>query len=181
MSRFLLPLGIFLVIATFLAVGLGLNPREIPSPLIDRPAPVFRLPDLHAADRVVDVAELKGRVWLLNVWGTWCPNCHLEHPVLMRLASQLPDASGGIVGLNWKDNSAEARRLLMRTGNPYRQVAVDQAGHAAIDWGVYGAPETFVVDASGTVRYKFIGPLSDAIVAEEIMPLVSRLMAPVQG
>jgi len=125
MARYLLPLGIFAVIAAFLAVGLGLNPREIPSPLIDRPAPGFRLPDLHAKDQMVDVSELKGRVWLLNVWGTWCPNCHVEHPVLLRLAEQLPDTTGGIVGLNWKDDSTEARRWLAQTGNPYKQIAVD--------------------------------------------------------
>ncbi|MGE4659701.1 MAG: DsbE family thiol:disulfide interchange protein [Arenicellales bacterium] len=170
--RFLAPLLIFIVVAVFLAVGLKLDPREVPSPLIDKPAPQFELPRLLQMGGVVSTADLRGEVWLLNVWASWCVACRVEHPLLNDLAAKRLIR---IVGLNYKDAPADARTWLREFGNPYDIIAVDRQGEAGIDWGVYGVPETFVIDRSGVIRYKHIGPLDAKVLNETIVPLVRQL------
>lgn len=160
-----------LLIAVF-AIGLRLNPSEIPSPLIDQLAPAFSLPDLHTPDRLVTQQALQGQVTILNVWASWCVPCRLEHPLLMELADT---GSTPIIGLNYKDDPATARAWLRRHGDPYAVTAVDAAGDVGIDWGVYGVPETFVIDATGRIRYKHIGPLDRAALETELQPTIARL------
>lgn len=174
MNRFFLPLTIFAVMVGFLAVGLTLNPREIPSPLVGRAAPSFTLPQLHDQEKVFSPADMKGQVWLLNFWASWCSGCKTEHPVLMALArsGEVP-----IYGMDYKDQKEEALTWLRRWGNPYPVVAVDAAGRVGIDYGVYGVPETYVIDKEGIIRYKQIGPLDDETVAKKILPLVKELQA----
>ena len=171
-SRFLIPLVIFLAIGLLLAVGLKLNSREVPSPLVNRLAPDFQLPRLLAQNLEFKTVDLRGQPWVLNVWASWCAACRTEHQLLLDLA-----ATGGavLVGLNYKDESAAAISWLEAVGNPYRWVAVDSTGDVAIDWGVYGVPETFVIDANGIVRYKHIGPLDPSILHGKIFPLVREL------
>jgi cytochrome c biogenesis protein CcmG/thiol:disulfide interchange protein DsbE len=172
MVRFLIPLLVFALIAVFLWRGLSLNPREVPSPLIDKPAPAFTLPTLHDADGVVRTANLNGQVWLLNVFASWCTPCLQEHPYLMALAERrvVP-----IYGLNYKDGRDAALNWLNKHGDPYTNIAVDRDGRAGIDYGVYGVPETFVIDRDGVIRFKHIGPLTADVLEEEIVPLVERL------
>lgn len=172
MSRFLLPLSIFIVLVGFLYVGLGLNPREVPSPLIDKPAPAFRVAQLHAADQTISPADLKGRVWLLNVWASWCVSCRQEHPLLVELAKRniVP-----IIGLNYKDGRSEGLGWLQEWGNPYHLSAFDADGRIGIDYGVYGVPETFVIDKSGVIRYKHIGPLTATALETKIIPKIREL------
>lgn len=169
--KFALPLVGFVVLIGFLARGLWLDPHRVPSPLIDKPAPAFTLPDLHQPDASDSLARMKGQVFLLNVWGSWCVSCREEHPVLMELArsGKVP-----IVGLNWRDDRSAALDWLNRFGDPYLMTASD-SGQTAIDYGVYGAPETFVIDKNGTIRDKVIGPLTPEILQEEVLPLVARL------
>jgi len=172
MKKFLLPLAVLGVVVVFLGVGLGLKPREVPSPLIGKPAPPFTLPVLHAPDKRVSVADMKGKVWMLNVWASWCVSCREEHPVLVALSKQklLP-----IYGLNYKDQSDEAKAWLARFGNPYTLSLVDADGRIGIDYGVYGVPETYVIDRAGVIRYKRIGPVTPELVRETIAPLVAQL------
>ena len=170
--RFLAPLLIFVVVAVFLALGLKLDPREVPSPLIDKPAPEFELPRLLQMEGAVGTAEMRGEVWLLNVWASWCSACRVEHPLLNDLAGR---QIVWIVGLNYKDAPADARRWLREFGNPYDIIAVDREGEAGIDWGVYGVPETFVIDREGVIRYKHIGPVDAKVLSEIILPLISQL------
>lgn len=172
MVRFL-PIVIFAVLVGFFAVGLGLNSRLVPSPLIDKSAPPFSLPSLDGEETQVSVDALRGRVWLLNVWASWCVACRVEHAYVKRLA----DEGAYIVGLNYKDAPQEAQQWLAEWGNPYRQVAVDADGAAGLDWGVYGVPETFVVDAQGVIRYKHIGPLAEEDLHRTIRPLLVALRA----
>lgn len=174
MSRYLVPLGIFLVLVVFLGVGLGLNPRQVPSPLIDRPAPAFVLPQLHAPDKPIGPEAMRGQVWLLNVWASWCVSCRQEHPVLVDLAKsgEVP-----IYGLNYKDQREEALRWLVQWGDPYKLSIMDAKGATGIDYGVYGVPETFVIDKAGIIRYKQIGPLTPEILRDKILPLVRKLNA----
>jgi cytochrome c biogenesis protein CcmG/thiol:disulfide interchange protein DsbE len=172
MNRFLLPFGIFLVLAVFLAIGLNLNPREVPSPLIDKPAPAFQLPQLHEAGRTLAPQDMKGKVWIFNVWASWCVACLEEHPLLVELSelNLVP-----IVGLNYKDNRADALQWLQKRGDPYTLSAQDADGRVGIDYGVYGVPETYVIDKEGVIRYKRIGPVTPKILDEQILPLVKRL------
>lgn len=172
MRRFLLPLGIFIVLAIFLGVGLRLNPREVPSPFIGKPAPAFQVPQLHAAEHTIAPQDMKGRVWLLNVWASWCVSCRQEHPVLMDLARQnvVP-----IVGLDYKDERQAGIAWLKEHGDPYLLSAYDRDGRIGIDYGVYGVPETFVIDKTGLIRYKHIGPLTQKVVEQKILPLVKEL------
>jgi len=172
MMRFLLPLVIFIVLAGFLFVGLGLNPHEVPSPLIDKPAPMFTLPQLHEPKKTFSPAEMKGQVWLLNVWASWCVSCREEHPVLMALAQQnlVP-----IYGLNYKDKKEDGEVWLQRGGDPYVLSAMDREGRIGIDYGVYGVPETYVIDKQGVIRYKQIGPVNPQNLSETILPLVAEL------
>ncbi len=170
--RFILPLAIFLVLAFFLARGLFLDPRDVPSPLIGKPVPAFSVPLLSDSAKTLSAAELRGKVYLLNVWGSWCVSCRDEHPTLMALAKQgtLP-----IYGLNWKDKHEDAVAWLTRFGDPYVATGVDRDGKVAIDFGVYGAPETYLVDREGIIRFKQTGRLTREIIEEQIKPLVARL------
>ncbi len=168
----LLPLAIFLGIAAFLFRGLGLDPRKVPSPLVDKPAPVFSLPDLKDPTLKVNTDDFKGQVSLLNVWATWCVSCRTEHKVLMRMAKR---DGVRIYGLNYKDNRPEALKWLEFYGNPYVANAFDADGRVGINWGVYGTPETFVIDGKGVIRYKHIGPISDADARDRILPLIEEL------
>jgi cytochrome c biogenesis protein CcmG/thiol:disulfide interchange protein DsbE len=170
-KRFI-PLVVFTVIVGFLLVGLGLNPREVPSPLIDKPAPAFSLAQLHAPEKSLGTADLKGQVWLLNVWASWCVSCREEHPLLVELARAkiVP-----IVGLDYKDEPRAGKGWLAQFGNPYDVSVVDLDGRVGIDWGVYGVPETFVIDKQGTIRYKQIGPVTAEALEKKILPLVREL------
>ncbi|RFC32091.1 MAG: cytochrome c biogenesis protein CcmG, thiol:disulfide interchange protein DsbE [Candidatus Nitrotoga sp. MKT] len=172
MNRFLLPLGAFIVLVIFLWIGLTLNPREVPSPLINKIAPTFRLPQLHDAAKTIGPEDLRGKVWLLNVWASWCVTCRQEHPLLVELERQklVP-----IYGLNYKDNRDDGLALLKNSGDPYTLSAYDREGNVGIDWGVYGVPETFVIDKSGLIRHKFIGALTPELIQNKLIPLVKEL------
>ena len=173
MRRFLLPLAIFIVLAGFLAAGLKLNPREVPSPLIGKPVPAFRLAQLHAGDKTISPEDLRGKVWLLNVWASWCVSCKQEHPVLIDLDRQKKIT---IVGLNYKDERAAAITWLnQHGGDPYVVSAVDADGRVGIDFGVYGVPETFLIDKNGIIRYKHIGPVTPEAIKTKILPLAEDL------
>ncbi len=170
--RALIPLGVFAVLVVFLAIGLFRDPREVPSPLIDKPAPPFSLAQLHQSSTVMTPADLKGRVWLLNVWASWCVSCRQEHPLLVELGKS------GVVpiyGLNYKDQRDAALKWLDEFGNPYQASLVDADGRVGIDYGVYGVPETFVIDRNGVIRYKQIGPITPAALRDKILPLVREL------
>lgn len=172
MKKFLLPLAVLIVVVGFLGVGLRLNPREVPSPLIGKAAPPFTLPVLHTPAKTVSNTDLKGQVWMLNVWASWCVSCRDEHPVLVELARRkvIP-----IVGLNYKDKSEDAKAWLKKFGDPYVMSLVDAKGQIGIDYGVYGVPETYVIDRDGVIRYKKIGPVTPDTVREKILPLVKQL------
>jgi len=172
MNRYLLPLGIFLLIAAFLGYGLKLNPREVPSPFIGKPAPTLDLPDLFDAKRKVTNQTFAGKVWVLNVWASWCLACRTEHELLLHFANQHDTP---LVGLNYKDANDKARDWLRELGDPYDYIAVDADGNTGIEWGVYGVPETFVIDQKGIVRYKHIGPLEGTDLTGELIPLVNSL------
>ena len=169
MNRFL-PLLIFLPLAGLLFAALKFNPREVPSPFINAPAPHFSLPSLSAPQKFLSPADMRGRVWILNVWASWCVACRAEHPLLLNLQNSAP-----IVGLNYKDESDDARAWLAQWGDPYIASAADVSGAAALDWGVYGVPETFVIDGEGIVRHKHIGPLDAEAVANVVLPLLQKL------
>ena len=191
-AKFLVPLLLFFGLAGFLAFGLTLNPREVPSPLIDKPAPDFRLARLDQPEQSFSLKEMQGEVWLLNVWASWCVACREEHPVLVRMAQQklVP-----IVGLNYKevrgDGAINARGMALETetgmaierartwlkdhGNPYVLSVLDIDGRVGIDFGVYGVPETFLIDRQGRIRYKHIGPITPDALQNVLMPKVEEL------
>lgn len=172
MVRFLVPLAIFIALAVLLYVGLGLNPREVPSPLIGKPAPAFNLPQLHDAQARFTPEQMKGQVWLLNVWASWCPSCRQEHPVLNQLArsKEVP-----IYGLNYKDERNDGLNWLKQHGDPYVLSVQDLDGRVGIDYGVYGAPETFLIDRAGLIRHKVIGVVTPTLVRECLLPMVKAL------
>jgi len=172
MHRYLLPLGIFVALAIFLGVGLKLNPREVPSPLVGKAAPVFNLPQLHDSNKTIAPENLRGKVWLLNVWASWCASCREEHPVLVELSKK---NIVSIYGLNYKDKREDGLAWLREFGNPYVASAYDNAGQAGIDWGVYGVPETFIIDKAGVIRYKHIGPVTPKALEEKMLPLIKVL------
>jgi cytochrome c biogenesis protein CcmG/thiol:disulfide interchange protein DsbE len=172
MSRFLIPLVIFAVLVFFLWQGLSRNPREVPSPLVGKPAPAFTLPRLDAPDKAFSPADMRGKVWLLNVWASWCVSCREEHPVLVDLAKS---GDVPIVGLNYKDQPADAQAWLARFGNPYQLSVMDADGRVGIDYGVYGVPETYVIDRQGIIRMKHIGPVTPEVLGTKILPLVAEL------
>ncbi len=172
MKRTALPLVVFGVIVAFMAAGLALRPREVPSPLIDKPAPAFRLPLLNAPDRTLAPQDLRGQVWLLNVWASWCVACRLEHPLVLETAKT---GTVPIYGLNYKDRPADALRWLERFGNPYVSSLSDTEGLVGIDFGVYGVPETYVIDKAGFIRHKVIGPLTPEGMRDIVLPLVRKL------
>ena len=174
MKRALLPLIIFLVVVGFLFKGLFLNPREVPSPLVGKPAPQFSLARLDSADKTFSPKEMLGKVWLLNAWASWCAACKDEHPLLVELSKSdfVP-----IVGLDYKDNNQDAQQWLDQAGNPYTINAVDADGRVGIDYGVYGVPETYVIDKKGLIASKHIGPITMEALRDKIAPLVKQLQA----
>ena len=175
MMRFMWPFAIFIVLSWFLYLGLGLNKDEIPSPLIDKPAPAFNLMQLHQPSQQFSNEEMKGKVWLLNFWASWCAACKGEHSVLLALAKKniVP-----IYGVDYKDNPMDGIGWLERNGgNPYVLSVADIDGKAGIDYGVYGVPETYVIDKQGIIRYKQIGPVTHQNLREKILPIVAELQA----
>jgi len=174
MNRFILPLLAFIVMAGFLAVGLKLDPREIPSPLINKPAPDFSVPTLLNENQMISNETMKDQVWLLSVFASWCVACRQEHPLLNKLSQQnlLP-----LVGLNYKDERAKAKAWLNELGNPYTIIAHDLKGDVGIDFGVYGVPESFLIDKKGQIRYKQIGPFTAEVIQDKLIPMVKQLQA----
>lgn len=171
--RFIIPLGIFVILVVLLGIGLTMDPKKVPSPLIDKAAPPFELPDLHNASATFSPEQFKGKVWILNVWASWCVSCRAEHQVIKRLAKMnLVD----IVGLDYKDEPADGRRWLRQLGNPYTLSVVDYEGQAGIDWGVYGVPESFIIGKDGLIKYKHIGPVDDKALDEKIVPFLKTLL-----
>ena len=192
MKRFMIPMALFVILVGFLAVGLKLDPHEVPSPLVGKPAPMFQLQQLQDAGKTFSPKDMQGKVWLLNVWSSWCVSCREEHPLLVAFSkkSSLP-----IVGLSYKevrgDSEIDAKKLspddelkltrsratawLTSHGSPYALVALDVDGRVGIDYGVYGVPETYVIDKAGIIRYKQIGPITPEALDKKILPLVSEL------
>ncbi len=170
--RFLIPLAAFGLLLAFLMVGLKLDPREVPSPLIGKPAPAFVLARLDDASQAVKTIDLRGKVWILNVWASWCVACRDEHPLLVEYAKR---RTVPVYGLNYKDTRGDATGWLSRFGDPYDFSLFDGDGRVGIDFGVYGVPETFVIDKAGTIRMKHIGPLTPRVIENEIEPLLRRL------
>ncbi len=175
MLRYLIPLGVFITLVILLAVGLGLDPKLVPSPLIDKPIPNFALPEVKAPDKTLSSSDLRGKVSLFNVWASWCVSCREEHPLLVALSRS---NSVTIYGLNYKDRREDAIRWLDSLGDPYLASAHDLKGKVGIDFGVYGVPETFVIDRNGIIRYKHIGPIDQKALEQKIMPLVRELEQP---
>lgn len=191
MNKFLWPLAGFLLLVVLLGVGLNLNPREVPSPLVGKPAPAFELPQLQAEGKTFGPKDMQGKVWLLNVWSSWCVSCRQEHPMLVEMSKQniVP-----LVGLNYKEvrgdggidvpaDPADEMKLarkrangwLASHGNPYVLSVLDNDGRVGIDYGVYGVPETYVIDKAGVIRYKQIGPITPDVLKQKILPLVAEL------
>jgi len=169
--RLFLPLIIFLILAGFFWRGLSLDPTAMPSALIDQPMPEFSLATLKAADQLKTPADLKGQVTLLNVWATWCVSCRIEHPYLLTLKAQgIP-----IVGVNYKDDVVAARKWLIDLADPYLYSLVDLDGRLGIDLGVFGAPETYVLDKNGVIRFKHVGVVNDKVWKEKLLPIVNAL------
>ena len=171
-ARFLIPLALFAVLVGFLIVGLQRDPREIPSPLVQKPAPAFYVAQLVAADKNFSPADMKGQVWMLNVWASWCVACREEHPLLVQLkgAKIVP-----VVGLDYKDQRPVALKFLSQNGDPYDLSAFDGDGRVGIDYGVYGVPETFIIDKNGVIRHKQIGPITPESLEKTILPLIEKL------
>ena len=172
MSRLVIPLILFVILVVFLAIGLGRDPHKLPSALIDKPAPAFALPELREPTKIISPEQMRGKVWLLNVWGSWCPACREEHPFLMEI-----ERSGAvpIYGLSWKDKREDALAVLGELGDPYVLNMSDFDGRVAIDYGITGAPETYLIDKNGVIRYKEPGQLTPQIMNEKILPLVREL------
>lgn len=171
-AKTLIPLALFAVLAGFLAVGLGLDPREVPSPLVDKPAPAFKIAQLEPVDAQFSPEDMKGKVWLFNVWASWCVACRQEHPVLMEFARA---KVAPLIGLDYKDQRKDALGVLKRSGNPYDITAFDADGRVGIDYGVYGVPESYVIDKAGVIRYKHIGPITMEAMEKTIIPLIQKL------
>lgn len=174
MNRYLLPLIGFIVLAAFLAIGLRLDPREVPSPLIDKPAPEFSVPTLFDPEQTIGTDKLHGQVWLLNVWASWCAACRDEHPLINELSSEKLLT---IVGLNYKDERPDAKQWLKVFGDPYDSIAYDYEGDVGIDYGVYGVPESFLIDKKGHIRYKQIGPFTPESIEKNLIPMIKTLQA----
>ena len=164
----------FALLVAFLAAGLRLDPREVPSPLIGKPAPHFELPQLAMPDKTFSQKDMLGKAWILNVWASWCPPCLVEHPVITALARS---GIAPVVGLNYKDAREDALPWLKRNGDPYQLSVQDAAGRIGIDYGVYGVPETYVIDRKGVIRYKHIGPVTPEVAKNKIAPLLRELSA----
>ena len=176
MMRYLVPFAVFLALAVFLGVGLTRDPQVLPSPLVGRSAPAFDLPRLSSENSAVNErftpADMKGRIWLLNVWASWCAACRQEHPVLLDIAKRglVP-----LIGLDYKDAAPNARAWLAQHGDPYLLSAVDADGRVGLDYGVYGVPETYLIDKLGIIRFKQVGPLTTRVLEGKIIPLVREL------
>jgi len=172
MMRFILPFVVFVVLSVFLYIGLGRDPREVPSPLIDKPAPTFSLPLLYDTQKQFTTEDMKGQVWLLNVWASWCGACKDEHPILMDLSAKkiVP-----VLGLNYKDKREDGLAVLRKTGDPYALTIIDADGKVGFDYGVYGVPETYVIDKQGIIRDKIIGAVTPQNLRDRILPLVAEL------
>jgi cytochrome c biogenesis protein CcmG/thiol:disulfide interchange protein DsbE len=176
-KKFFIPLVAFLGLVGLMLFGLKNDPKIIPSPFIGQPAPEFTLPRLYKPDETISVSDMKGKVWVLNLWASWCVSCRAEHKVLTRL---IDEKKVPTIGLNYKDYGTEeygeaALQWLASLGNPYDAIAVDTEGKAGIDWGVVGVPETFLIDKEGIVRYKFTGPVYQSAVDETLVPLIDKL------
>jgi len=171
-----IPLAVFGALVVLLGAGVWMSRQPdrdaLPSPLIGKPAPDFALPLLHEPERVVSLQDLRGEPFVLNVWGSWCPECRVEHPLLTRFAQS---GRARVVGYNWNDAPEDALRWLEQYGNPYALVVVDRDSGTAIDWGIYGAPETFLVDAAGIVRWKHVGALDEAALRDGLLPALDAL------
>jgi cytochrome c biogenesis protein CcmG, thiol:disulfide interchange protein DsbE len=171
--RFALPLGIFVLLVILLGFGLTQDPKRVPSPLIDKAAPAFQLPVLSNQAEHFSPADMKGKVWLLNVWASWCVSCRAEHEIIKKLSRmKLVD----IVGLNYKDEAVDGQRWLQQFGNPYTLSVADFDGRVGIDWGVYGVPETFLIGKDGVIKYKHIGPVTDQSLHDELIPRIKALL-----
>jgi cytochrome c biogenesis protein CcmG, thiol:disulfide interchange protein DsbE len=172
MTRFAIPLVLFILLVAFLAIGLRKDPHEVPSPLINKAAPAFQLSQLRDPALKFSAQDMRGKVWLLNVWASWCVTCRDEHPLLLQYARSgaLP-----IYGLNYKDNREDALSWLGELGDPYVLSTSDTDGRVGIDYGVYGAPETYLIDRDGIIRFKQIGPVTPDIWQEKILPLANQL------
>ena len=170
--RLLVPLILFILLVAFLAIGLNRDPHEVPSPLIGKPAPNFEIGQLADSQKTFSPESMKGKVWMLNVWASWCVACREEHPLLIEFSKTktLP-----IIGLDYKDQRADAMTMLSREGNPYTLSAFDGNGRVGIDYGVYGVPETYIIDKTGVIRYKNIGPITPEILKAKIAPLIAEL------
>jgi cytochrome c biogenesis protein CcmG/thiol:disulfide interchange protein DsbE len=172
MTRFVIPLVVFIILVVFLAVGLRRDPHEVPSPLINKPAPSFQLAQLKDPSRTFSAAEMRGKVWILNVWASWCVTCRDEHPLLLDYARS---HAVPIYGLNYKDKREDALAWLNELGDPYTLSVSDTDGLVAIDYGVYGAPETYLIDRNGVIRFKQIGPVTPDVWQNTILPMVKDL------
>jgi cytochrome c biogenesis protein CcmG/thiol:disulfide interchange protein DsbE len=173
MNRLLfLPLILFVVLVMFLLVGLRRDPHEVPSPLINKSTPDFQLPQLQQATATFSAKEMRGKVWLLNFWGTWCVACREEHPLLVQYAKT---GAVPIYGVDYKDERAAALQWLDEFGNPYTLTAFDVDGRVSIDYGVYGAPESYLIDRNGVIRFKQIGPITEDVWQNKILPLAKQL------
>ena len=170
--KLFLPLLIFMVLATVLYWGLGKDPNAMPSVLVGRPVPEFNLPSIQDDKHLLGRNIFEGNVTLLNIWATWCPSCRIEHSYLLNLAAQ----GVAIIGLDYKDETDKARRWLKELGNPYRQVIVDREGSLGLDLGVFGAPETYLIDATGVIRYKHVGVIDERVWQGEFVPLYRKLL-----
>ena len=171
-AKFLIPLILFVVLVGFLAIGLNRDPHEVPSPLINKPAPAFEIPQLEQSNKTFSPESMKGQVWILNVWASWCVACREEHPVLVELANS---GQAPLIGLDYKDQRADALAMLSTQGNPYKLSGFDGNGRVGIDYGVYGVPETYVIDKAGIIRFKQIGPVTREILNQKIYPLLAEL------
>jgi len=171
-KAFYIPLGLFVILVIILSIGLTRDPRTIPSPLINKPAPEFTLPLLYRQAETFSPQQMRGKVWLLNVFASWCSGCRAEHHFLMQMA-RIPGVN--LYGLNYKDVPLDGKKWLEQFGNPYKSVAKDINGRVGIDWGVYGVPETFVIDKQGIIRYKQIGPIDQKAINETLLPLIKKL------
>jgi cytochrome c biogenesis protein CcmG/thiol:disulfide interchange protein DsbE len=171
-AKFLIPLLLFIILVVFLAIGLNRDPHEVPSPLINKPAPAFDIAQLAQSNKNFSPASMKGQVWILNVWASWCVACREEHPVLVELANS---KIAPVIGLDYKDKREQALAMLASQGNPYTLSAFDANGRVGIDYGVYGVPETYIIDKAGIIRFKNIGPINSQLLNQKIYPLVSEL------
>ena len=170
--KLLIPLAVFLVIAVFLGVGLTRDPRKLPSTMIDKAAPQFTLQQVSEPAKTFSPADMKGQVWMLNVWASWCTACRVEHPLLVEISNSklVP-----LIGLDYKDKPEDALKFLAQQGNPYQLSALDLEGRVGIDYGVYGVPETFIIDKNGRIRHKHVGPITPESLQKEILPIIAEL------